>query len=75
MPLVLYQGATPQCIEGFPDDAERSCKGALHLRPHKATEVTDDEFAYIKTNRADVSKKLLKVRETAKKKPAPEEPK
>lgn len=61
MKLALFQGPAPVCVEGFPDDAERSVKGSLHLRPKQTVELTDDEYAYIKANRPDVSKHLVQV--------------
>jgi len=72
MPLVIYQGQQPECIEGFPDDTERSCVGALHLLSRRPKEITDDEYAYIIANREDVGKKLVKVRDTITKPVAPD---
>ena len=64
MKLIKYQGKLPEHIEGFPSDTERSVEGALHLRPNRTVELTDDEFAYIKANRPDLSKSLVVLRET-----------
>lgn len=59
--LVNYQGPKPETVEGFPDDSERSCEGALHLLPRRPREITEDEFAWIKANRKDVADHLIKL--------------
>jgi len=60
MKLIKYQGRIPVCIEDFPEDAQRCCEGALHLRPSQTHELSDDEFAYVKANRPDVKYVLLR---------------
>ena len=62
MKLLKYQGDIPICVEGFPSDTERSVKGSIHLLPSKTIQLTDDEYAYIKANRDDISKKLIILR-------------
>lgn len=62
MKLVKYQGKCPECVEGYPEDTERSAKGATHLRPDSALELTDDEYAYIKANRPDLARCLVILR-------------
>lgn len=62
MKLVKYQGQVPECIEGFPEDSKRSMEGALYLRPGQTATLTDDEYAYIKVNRPDISKNLVLLR-------------
>jgi len=59
--LIVYTGDNPQCIEGFSDSCNRSCQGALHLRKGKPVTVTDDEFAFIKSNRSDLASKIRVV--------------
>jgi hypothetical protein len=62
MKLIKYQGKLPVCVEGFPEDAERSKDGALHLRPGQTIELTADEYAYIKANRVDLEKQIVLLR-------------
>lgn len=69
MKLVKYQGRSPECLEGFPTDTERSVKGALHLRPGRTLEITDDEYAYVKANRPDLMRSLVVLRELPGKQP------
>ena len=45
-------------IEGFPNDAKRSTKGALHIAPGSTKEITEDEFAVIQERYPEVSEKL-----------------
>lgn len=61
--LIKYQGKLPVCVEGFPEDTTRSYDGALHLRPSQVVEVTDDEYAFLKANRPDVSKFVVLLRD------------
>lgn len=63
MKLIKYQGRLPECLEGFPQDCERSVEGSIHLRPGQTVELTDDEFAHIKTNRPKMTKDLVVLRE------------
>ena len=63
MKLVKYIGQSPECIEGFPEDTERSKEGALYLRPGQTKQLTDDEYAYIKAHRKDLSKDVIVLRE------------
>ena len=58
---IVYQGPTPVTVEGFPDDAKRSCVGALYLFPRRPKELTTDEYAWIKANRPDVAPQLVKL--------------
>ena len=62
MKLVKYQGLSPECLEGFPKDCERSKQGALHLRPGRTMELTDDEYAFIKAQRPDVCRECVVLR-------------
>jgi len=48
MKRVRYSGNTPQYIDSFPKDCERSCKGSLHLLPNALKDITDGEFDFIK---------------------------
>lgn len=69
MKLVKYQGRLPVCVEGFPEDSDRVKKEtSLHLRPGQTVTVTDDEYAFIKANRPDLSKSLVVLRDKV---PAP----
>lgn len=68
MKLIKYQGRLPECVEGFPEDCERSVsdKGSLHLRPGQTVELTNDEYAHIKAQRPDLAKNLIVLREWSK---------
>lgn len=48
MKRVKYTGNTPEYIDSFPKDCERSCKGSLHLLPNALKDISDDEYEYIK---------------------------
>ena len=63
MPLVIYQGDQPVCIDIFPSGTERSCEGSLHLRPRQPKEITNDEYGYLVVSREDVKKRLVKIRD------------
>ena len=45
-------------IEGFPDKAKRSAKGALHIAPGVTKEITEDELKVIEELHPEVFKKL-----------------
>lgn len=69
MKLIKYQGRLPECVEGFPEDCERSqpeYKGSLHLRPGQTVELTNDEYAHIKAQRPELAKNLIVLREWSK---------
>lgn len=72
MKLIKFQGQLAVCVDDFPKDAQRSREGSLHLRPTQTTEITDDEFAYLKANRSDISNKVLVLRSWPD--PRPKEP-
>ena len=67
MKLVKYQGIHPECLEGFPEDCDRSKESALHLRPGRTMLLTDDEYAFIKAQRPDVCENCVVLRENVKK--------
>lgn len=46
--LIVYYGDAPECVEGFSQSAERSCKGALHVAPGRKLTVTEDELSHMK---------------------------
>jgi hypothetical protein len=49
MPLIhIPVGVAPCQVDDFPQDAERSCKGALHFRPASTKEITADELAHLR---------------------------
>ena len=48
MKLVKYTGKTPEYLDDFPKDCERSCKGSLHLLPNAQKEISDDELKHLK---------------------------
>lgn len=70
MKLIKYQGRLPECVEGFPEDCERSVEGSLHLRPGQTVELTDDEYAHIKAQRPTLAKDVIVLREWKVEKPA-----
>jgi hypothetical protein len=58
MPLIHIPVGVAPCQVEFPSEIkegtasrpfERSCKGALHLRPASTKQITDDELQYLKT--------------------------
>lgn len=63
MKLVKYQGRLPDCVEGFPEECERSSEGSLHFHTGKTADLTDDEFAHIKVQRPDVAANLIVLRD------------
>jgi len=46
--LIVYYGDVPECVEGFPKDCKRSCKGALHVKPGRQMTVTGDELKHLR---------------------------
>lgn len=60
----------PVQIEGFPEDCERTRKGALHLRPATVENLSEGEVAHIKEKYPDVHR-LLAISDQ----PAAREPK
>ena len=67
--LVTYYGDTPECVEGFPKDCRRSCKGSLMFRRGKNATITDDEYKFICTSKSysHMKSKLRLVAEMADK--------
>lgn len=57
----------PIQVEGFPDGAERSVKGALHILPNATRKITEDELAFLQKAHPKLSEKL-RVISLAKKK-------
>lgn len=48
MPVIrISPQVRPHQVEDFPKDCERSCKGALHVRPNETTIVTKGELAHL----------------------------
>ena len=66
--LIAYYGDSPEYVDDFPKDCERSCKGSLHLIPRKPTTVTEGELKHLKEEHPK-----LRLRVIAEK--APEDPK
>lgn len=60
-------------IEGFPNDAKRSTKGALHIAPGSTKVITEDEYKVITECYPEVSEKL-RVIELAKEKSVDTDP-
>lgn len=54
--------ASIQQVEGFPKDCERSCKGALHVRPWATKTVTKAELERLQ----ELKIPLMVIREPAK---------
>ena len=78
MPLIhIPVGVAPCQVDDFPKDAERSCKGALHLRPASTKEVTNDELAHLKTapQHGKLAARLSVVEVAKKTEPQPVQPK
>jgi len=66
--VVVRTGLLPQQVEDFPEDCERSCKGALHLKPG-TTLMTDGELAHIRKSRPELNAYLQIVNRTRPTKP------
>lgn len=58
-------GVGPLQVDDFPEGCERSCKGALHIRPSSTLEATDGELAHLKKHYPAVSAKLRQIGSTA----------
>lgn len=56
--VAVPAGVGPLQVDGFPEKCERSCKGALHLRPSSTAVATDGELAHIKDKLPKVAEKL-----------------
>ena len=58
--LIIQASKTiqPVQVEGFPDGAKRSVKGALHIFPGATKEITEDEYAVIQEKYPKISEKL-----------------
>lgn len=67
MKLVKYQGLHPECLDGFPEDCERSKAGALHMRPGRTLLLTDDEYGHLKAQRPDIAKSCVVLRDNVPK--------
>ncbi len=88
MPLIQVPvGVTPCQVDDFPAEVvegdgkkrpfERSCKGALHLRPATTRRVTADELGHLRKAKLhkDLGRRLLEVQvKTKEAKKAPEKP-
>lgn len=75
MLTLIVPATVPACqIEGFPEAAERSIKGALHIKPASTMEVTADEWKHIRESRKDVAAMLIEVPQAAPVKPAESKP-
>lgn len=57
---VHYTGNVPVQIEGFPENAERSREGSLHLHPGRVHRLTKDEYDFILQTRKDLVSRLQK---------------
>jgi len=51
---VQYLGMSPEDVGGFPAGIERTFEGALHLKPRKVFELTEEEYAHVKKVRPDL---------------------
>lgn len=66
--LIAYYGDSPEYVDDFPKDCERSCKGSMHLIPRKPITATEGELKHLKEKH-----KNLRIKIIAEK--APEDPK
>lgn len=62
--LILFKGPAPTSVEGFSEDSERSCEGALHLHPGQPKDISADEYAYIVAQRPDLKKVIVLLRDS-----------
>ena len=56
---VQYLGLSPVDIDNFPAKAERSVKGALHLKPNTVYELTAAEYNFIQADYQEVKLSVL----------------
>jgi len=50
---IQYLGRSPEDVDGFPKNIERTFKGALHLKPGRVYTLSEGEYTYIKKIRPD----------------------
>ena len=63
--VVYLNRGSPSQVDGFGTDAERSVKGALHLRPNSLATITRDEWDHIQQEYPFLAPRLRLVREVA----------
>lgn len=56
--ITIAPGVTPFQLEGFPEKAERSVKGALHLSGRSTKVITADELVHLQKMRPDLAGKI-----------------
>jgi len=60
--VTVYIGAGPPCqVDGFGDGAERSVKGALHLRPNSLATITHDELEHVQRSHSEIQLRVVRV--------------
>lgn len=59
--LIVPANVGPCQVDDFPDDCERSREGALHLRPARTLNVTDDEYLHLAEHHAELLSKMIEV--------------
>ena len=64
MPLVQFPSDIhPNQVDDFPEGSERSCKGALHIRPSSTKVLTKDELDHLQKAHKPLVAKAHVVRE------------
>lgn len=61
--LVAYFGDTPECVEGFPKECDRSCLGALYFKRGKKKTITQEEYEFIKVKYSHMTRNLRLIAE------------
>lgn len=51
---VQYLGSSPEDVDGFPSNIERTFAGALYLKPGRVYLLSAAEYAYIKKVRPEL---------------------
>lgn len=54
MTRVQYLGQSPEDVDGFPTNIERTFSGALYLKPGRVYVLSVGEYAYIKKVRPEL---------------------
>ena len=72
--LIVPANVAPCQVDDFPEDCERSRKGAIYLRPASACKMTDAEYEHLKEFHSDLFNLLIEAKPhpTVRVKPARE---
>jgi hypothetical protein len=57
--VIVPANISPVQIEGFPDVAERSVKGALYVLPASTLTLTEDEWRFLQDQHPELARQLI----------------